>query len=427
MLHDWRSYGEERRQALVEQDEANTSFYLNPSCPIARYFELAERVRRRSCLRRSRVLVLTSLSIVALQVVSQFRGQCANLETASCAALEDTYVMGHRLIAFLSLALPQHPGYLTVAASANRNNTFRDLIWINERMDEIALKIDEEQLNKFISLEFDPLPDDHDDEDDDRETGTIGISPLTSDPFNELEAQSSWNMLEIERQSSWESFPSWSACAADLPNTTDTDTSSFESELNSTLRDASDSEREDVATHFIPSSIVSVEKKKLNKEKKHVKFQLDEIDPTVDKRELADDHKVVELEDTSDSGIADECGVSDQQQQDHDVLDDSLYSYHDALHVSEFLRTIAEEDVRYENDSEANDSWAQDGDSKVAEDPSEHIAEPRLTCDPARLALREIMNKARIAPGIGEGLVERLGRQDDWAAFDFATVRQALI
>jgi hypothetical protein len=43
--HDWRRYGESRRQILVEQDEANTSFYLNPSCPIARYFELAERVR----------------------------------------------------------------------------------------------------------------------------------------------------------------------------------------------------------------------------------------------------------------------------------------------------------------------------------------------------------------------------------------------
>jgi hypothetical protein len=43
--HDWRRYGELRRQLLVEQDEANTSFYLNPSCPMTRYFELAERVR----------------------------------------------------------------------------------------------------------------------------------------------------------------------------------------------------------------------------------------------------------------------------------------------------------------------------------------------------------------------------------------------
>jgi hypothetical protein len=336
--------------------------------------------------------------------------------------------MGHRLIAFLSLALPQHPGYLTVAASANRNNTFRDLVWINERMDEIALKIDEEQLNKFISLEFDPVPDDHDEDDDERGTGTIGISPLTSDPFDSLESQRSWNLLEIERQSSWESFPSWDAKAADLPNTTDTDTSSFESELNGTLRDASDSEREDVAPHFVPSSIVSVEQTKVKKAKKRVKFQLDEIDPTVDKSAVAEEHMdAADMQDSSLYVSADEIETTDHQQ-DHEIGDDSLFYYHDALHVSEFLRTIAEEDVRYENDSEANDSWAQDGgDPKDAAEDSEHVAEATLTCDPARLAFREIMNKARSSPGIGEGLGETRERQDEWAAFDFASVRQALI
>jgi hypothetical protein len=55
--NDWRRYGESRRQLLVEQDEANTSFYLNPACPIARYFELAERV---SC-DISEKLLLTSI------------------------------------------------------------------------------------------------------------------------------------------------------------------------------------------------------------------------------------------------------------------------------------------------------------------------------------------------------------------------------
>lgn len=334
--------------------------------------------------------------------------------------------MGHRLIAFLSLALPQHPGYLTVAVSANRNNTFRDLVWINERMDEIALKIDEEQLNKFISLEFDPVPDDQDDEEDERGTGTIGISPLSSELFNERETQPSWNLLEIERQSSWECFPSWSASAADLPNTTDTDTSSFESELNSTLRDASDSEREDVATHLIPSSIVSVEKSKVKKEKKHVKFQLDEIDPTVDKFAAAEDHTAADVQDTSVYFSADEFGEKDHQQE-NEIVDDSQYGYHDALHVSEFLRTIAEEDVRYENDSEANDSWAQDGEPRVAED-SENTAGSTLTCDPARLAFLETtMNKARSSYGIGESLEESRARRDQWAAFDFASVRQALI
>jgi hypothetical protein len=61
-----------------------------------------------------------------------------------------------------------------------------------------------------------------------------------------------------------------------------------------------------------------------------------------------------------------------------------------------FLKKIANEDVRYESDSEAADSWAQsgggDGNSGLLSTGSSGNA-PALTCDPARLALREIMNR----------------------------------
>jgi hypothetical protein len=55
---------------------------------------------------------------------------------------------------------------------------------------------------------------------------------------------------------------------------------------------------------------------------------------------------------------------------------------------TDFLERIAKEDVRYETDSDAADSWAQDNDSLA---PSASSA--GITCDPARLAFRELLNR----------------------------------
>ncbi len=56
-----------------------------------------------------------------------------------------------------------------------------------------------------------------------------------------------------------------------------------------------------------------------------------------------------------------------------------------------FLEKIANEEVKYETDSEAVDSWAQDSDSAVLSGGSG----PAISCDPARFALAEIMNSSR--------------------------------
>jgi hypothetical protein len=42
----WRQYGHTRRQWLLENDTATTSFRMNAACSIDKYFALAERVRR---------------------------------------------------------------------------------------------------------------------------------------------------------------------------------------------------------------------------------------------------------------------------------------------------------------------------------------------------------------------------------------------
>jgi hypothetical protein len=56
---------------------------------------------------------------------------------------------------------------------------------------------------------------------------------------------------------------------------------------------------------------------------------------------------------------------------------------------TDFLERIAKEDVRYETDSDAADSWAQDNDSLA---PSASSTSG-ITCDPARLAFRELLNR----------------------------------
>jgi hypothetical protein len=335
--------------------------------------------------------------------------------------------MGHRLIAFLSLALPHHPGYLSVTVSADRNKTFRDLVWINERMDEVALKIDEEQLNRFISLEFDPDPGDPEEEEEEGEdfNDKFGLGvPATG----RIDTHTTWNteQLALEQQASWENFPSWNADNADVPNAADTDSSSFESELNSTLRDASDSERDDVAPRFLLSNLGPIETP--GKKKKQVKFQLGEDEPTVDKSfiEVASGKE----RETAFRYHSDD-GNQNGEHEDPPIVPqyELRETAHGKLQVSDFLRKIAEEDVRYENDSEANDSWAQDGE-QFERVGSSDSAGSTLTCDPARIALREIMGSASHAPQSGESYSERQGaafRGDPWAAFDFASVRQSVI
>lgn len=66
--------------------------------------------------------------------------------------IEELFVMGHRLIIFLSKALPNHPEFRSKAPLivTKRTKSRHDLHWIKRRLDIVALRIDEEQLNRFI-------------------------------------------------------------------------------------------------------------------------------------------------------------------------------------------------------------------------------------------------------------------------------------
>ena len=199
---------------------------------------------------------------------------------------------GHRLLAFLQTALPQHPEYRLGSIASQRKQCFEDAIWLQSVLDEIALQIDEEQLNLFMDRDFEPPTD-----------ASSSSSSACSD------------------EQSWEAFTDWAFKDEDSPRMVDTDTSD-------SVHNSSESETENDELPTSPRQ-----------------FHFDIEEPT--------------------------CALNEP------VL------------ASNFLKQIANEVVRYENDSEAADSWAQDGNSAALSGASSGTA---LTYDPARLAFREILN-----------------------------------
>lgn len=203
--------------------------------------------------------------------------------------------MGHRLVRFLESALPKHPEYHQLTHKSRRLKCHHFLQYIYEQLEQVALAIDELQLDAFMDLNFDPAAND-----------SLSSAEADDDP--------------------WESFGGWRA-----PGCVETDTSSRETSSDEEYRfDLPEEQDEfpdpDIQFYGVPlgnDSIVSEEE--------------------------------VSLE-----------------------------------HISSFLLKIANEDVIYETDSEAEDSWAQKDDESLE---LSSISEPALTCDPARIAFQEILNQ----------------------------------
>lgn len=142
---------------------------------------------------------LLSVFVCFLQITTQF-----NSSFAGECDLESTYVMGNRLVHFLAEALPRHPSYMKKdpLISRLREKSFQSLVHIQKKLEALELRIDEEQLNKYIMHDFDPFADD--DDDDSCSTSSGGLR---------LVATSGSNSSKEDPQ--WESFDGWSF---DLPD-----------------------------------------------------------------------------------------------------------------------------------------------------------------------------------------------------------------
>ena len=283
--------------------------------------------------------------------------------------LDEAYVMAHRLEAFLAHALPQHPEYDSHLVAPFRVRSDRKLTWIRERKEELAFKIDEEQLNIFIQNDFDPG-------DDDSTVGTIGKAleePQMDEPAEEPE---------------WECFSGWHFDVEDTPAGAETDTSSHDLSTES----------DPTAGSQTPPVKQSPEKQTALEKKvdRHVQAQFVDDDEEEDEPEpYLDDY---------DSESDDEYYGAPRFELDEDHLETSI------------LPELAEEKVLYESDSDAIDSWAQDGLSGF----SCASSGTGITCDPARLAFREIMNHVPR----DKLLATADGSTEDWARFSFASIRR---
>lgn len=219
--------------------------------------------------------------------------------------------MGHRLVHFLTEALPRHPAYMRrdPVVSRLREKSFNSLARIKKQLDAISLRIDEEELNSFILHDFDPFADDDD-----------SCSSAGSDADRE------WSSSDGRRKEGlqWESFGGWSF---DLPDMTE------------------------------PSS-------------------------------FAKDVPLLSCQDVDESGDTEDTFSSETSHGSDDQ--EPIYS-----HGLEFLKQISSEAVRYETDSEANDSWAQELEDEL-EDCLSNIED--MSYDPSRVALQEMMINKRREP-----------------------------
>jgi hypothetical protein len=256
--------------------------------------------------------------------------------------MEETFIMGNRLVSFLSEALPHHPEYRNTAVLTLRNKSFQDLMWIQKQMEDLAMKIDEEQLNHYVMHDFDPLQDD--------------LSTTSSS--RDSEAGSFSDLHDTSRKDTWESFEGgWSF-----------DLSSVDGASSDTAPLGTDTD-------------VSSESREGNRSRDQRRAA-----PPVGK----DDDEV------ADADIDLYLDLEDLDCSDSDSDDDGpvqRYTLKDSMAAS-MLDRIADEDVRFETDSEAVDSWAQDGDSNAGSNAlSGASSGTALTYDPARIAFREIMNR----------------------------------
>ena len=245
---------------------------------------------------------------------------------------EDTYIMGYRMISFLTVYLPQHPGYKSPEAAEMREESRYELDQLQRCLERVALQIDEDRLNRFITDDFEPIVDkgfDWESENDSLEEG------------NNFQATPRQQKTE-----NWETFANWGP--------------------ESQRKHADSSTADTVATAGTESM-------------EQYEIFSDESDKELSDKELSKSQR--------------------QLQYSQDFYDDDEGDYHNEqspsrFHLVElevdasFLERVANEDVTYETDSEAMDSWAQDADSVVPSDSSGGVA-----CDPARLVLRGILDR----------------------------------
>ena len=256
--------------------------------------------------------------------------------------------MGHRLCHFLMDALPRHPSYMQKdpLVTSLREKSLQSLVHVQKRLEALALRIDEEQLNKYIVHDFDPFADDDDDDDDDED----------DDIFSHSSSSSCSDLLDTftgtKDNPQWETFDGWSF---DLPD-------------KLTTQPAQPQQRKSLDVLLPRKNLVATS-----------------IHSSSEKQHYLDIS--AETEDTSNETFS-SSEHSFQASDDYEPLYQGF--------GLDFLKRIASEKVRYETDSDADDSWAQECASEMESSTVYSATSFGPTYDPARIALRELVFNKRL-------------------------------
>jgi len=337
--------------------------------------------------------------------------------------------MGHRIVSFLTECLPQHPGL--GRAPLVRHRSKQELNLLKKCLEDVALRIDEQVCNHFGDdgdLFLDSMLIGEMDKDEYEEDGTSSSSSSPdaakqpdSDAVFDFEANwvdfseaafgvdNTKNSKFVSFAKDLERKSAESPTAETIGTTGTTGTGSLGPTDNSYAN--CDSSRNSEGNEEIRrSSAESTDENETDDDYE------DEDDDYVDDDDLVeynydDENDRVIRDDDNDHFEVDEFSEEDDDDDDDDYTYDN-YTYDEEddfdLHSRsgtifkgvrlDFLRTIACQPVLYETDSEAADSWANTVDESTTTAsrsrpclPSSSGVTP--TCDPARLAFRDLMNK----------------------------------
>ena len=320
----WRRFGMELREKLLVRDASSggTLFKINGQCHISQYLQVSERA------------------------MDQFYALLAK-----ATDMEQTYVMGYRIASFLTIALPQHPDYPTNIGCSRMREIRKQLERLRHCLEELAMMIDESQLDKFFSEDFDPVI--HNGELDDKSS---------SDEESESEHPQTSENLKLAPAEGVRSPPPYEQFAIqDKPEEPDSTTITTEvtngtgSLTSSTLEqyDISSDESERESIHIDFGS-------------KQSNTNVDGPSPPPCQGAPTLPHRLTEEQ---------------VQTQTHCT---SLVTID-----TTFLEYLMNEEVDFEDDSEAADSWLQDeGGSECSFSASS--GGERITYDPAKLVFRQM-------------------------------------
>jgi len=340
----WRAHGAAKRKELLEEDriKGGRTFKLSYDTSVQRYFSVAH---------------------WALEQFHQLY--------QSGTDLEETYVMGYRIVSFLTECLPKHPGLRR--APDVRQRAREELQLLRDCLEDVALQIDEETCNRFVE-EFDPLRvvgGEDDDDDSVSEDGITEEAPAATSPSSVARTPSKSSIVKKKRMvrfEGWDEGPADEGLegrkSAESPSAETVGTTGTGSlEPHETSYFSSSSEETDDHSNAVRTSITL--------------GMLQDVD--LDNLEHATyPYRVSGMEYDDDENAA---FPSPRR----------LYS---RRHVSlDFLHKIANEEVLYETDSEAADSWAQTPEESSCHHQTPSSSGLTPTCDPARIAFRDLMNR----------------------------------